>query len=146
MHTIPFGQLGQITNFSRDWTTVKFNLRFARDTDIEKLRKAVKQIGLQQAEEAEFKADIMTPLKMQGVADITDTALVVRFKFMVRPTNPSLMQRDAIKRMIREFPALGINFANAYISVQTMGSPEAAGAAAAQLMREQPAAVTTERA
>ncbi len=146
VHTIPFGQLGQITNFSRDWTTVKFNLRFARDTDIEKLRKAVKQIGLQQAEEAEFKADIMTPLKMQGVADITDTALVVRFKFMVRPTNPSLMQRDAIKRMIREFPALGINFANAYISVQTMGSPEAAGAAAAQMMREQPAAVTTERA
>src|SRR5204862_3371532 len=30
VHTIPFGQLGQITNFSRDWITVKFNLRFAR--------------------------------------------------------------------------------------------------------------------
>ncbi|MBS0549324.1 MAG: mechanosensitive ion channel, partial [Proteobacteria bacterium] len=38
VHTIPFGQLGQITNFSRDWLTVKFNLRFALDTDIEKLR------------------------------------------------------------------------------------------------------------
>ncbi|MEA2800097.1 MAG: moderate conductance mechanosensitive channel, partial [Rhodospirillaceae bacterium] len=36
VHTIPFGQLGQITNFSRDWSTVKFNLRFARDTDLEK--------------------------------------------------------------------------------------------------------------
>ena len=45
VHTIPFGQLGQVTNFSRDWTTVKFNLRFARDTDIEKLRKTVKKIG-----------------------------------------------------------------------------------------------------
>jgi len=39
IHTIPFGQLGQITNFSRDWATLKFNLRFARDTDVEQLRK-----------------------------------------------------------------------------------------------------------
>ena len=35
-----------ITNFSRDWTTVKFNLAFAIDTDVELLRKTVKKIGL----------------------------------------------------------------------------------------------------
>ena len=51
VHTIPFGQLGQITNFSRDWITVKFNLRFARDTDIEKLRKAAKKIGADMMED-----------------------------------------------------------------------------------------------
>ena len=51
VHTIPFGQLGQITNFSRDWTTMKFNLRFARDTDIEKLRKTVKKIGAEMQED-----------------------------------------------------------------------------------------------
>ena len=55
LHTIPFGQLGQITNFSRDWTTVKFNLRFARDTDVEKLRKTVKKIGLDMMEDPEIK-------------------------------------------------------------------------------------------
>ena len=31
IHTIPFGQLNSISNFSRDWQTVKFNLRLARD-------------------------------------------------------------------------------------------------------------------
>lgn len=46
VHTIPFVQLGQITNFSRDWGTVRFNLRFKRDTDLEKLRKTVKTIGV----------------------------------------------------------------------------------------------------
>ena len=34
IHTIPFGQLTSISNFSRDWQTVKFNLRLARDTDL----------------------------------------------------------------------------------------------------------------
>jgi small-conductance mechanosensitive channel len=64
IYTIPFGQLGQITNFSRDWTTIKFNLRFARDTDVEKLRKTVKKVGLAMLEEPEFKDEFLSPLKL----------------------------------------------------------------------------------
>jgi small-conductance mechanosensitive channel len=132
VHTIPFGQLGQITNFSRDWTTMKFNLRFARNTDLEKLRKAVKKIGLEMMEDPEFKSELIQPLKMMGVADITDNALVIRFKFTARPSNPSAAQRNAIKRMFSVFPAAGIEFANATIAVQSVaGQPDVhAGAAA----------------
>jgi len=134
VHTIPFGQLGQITNFSRDWTTVKFNLKFARDTDVEKLRKTVKKIGQDMLEDPELKAEIIEPLKMQGVADILENAIVARFKFTVRPGKPSYIQRDAVKRMVRAFPGLGIEFASATFAVQGLGSDAAvAGAAAAQL-------------
>ena len=111
VHTIPFGQLGQITNFSRDWITVKFNLRFARDTDIEKLRKAAKKIGADIAEMPAFKPDLLAPFKMQGVADIADNALLVRFKFTAKPGNPAAIQREAVKRMFNTFPGLGIEFA-----------------------------------
>jgi len=112
VHTIPFGQLGQITNFSRDWLTVKFNLRFARNTDIEKLRKAAKKIGQDMLEEVpEIRSEILAPFKMQGVADIIDNALLVRFKFTARPGNPAMIQREAVKRMFKTFPALGIEFA-----------------------------------
>ena len=88
VYTIPFGQFGQITNFSRDWTTVKFNLRFARDTDIEKLRKVAKKIGVDMMEIPEIKAEILAPFKMQGIADIADNALLVRFKFTASPAIP----------------------------------------------------------
>jgi small-conductance mechanosensitive channel len=111
VHTIPFGQLGQITNFSRDWLTVKFNLRFARDTDIEKLRKAAKKIGADMLGVPEIKAEVLAPFKMQGVADIVDNALLVRFKFTARPGNPAMIQREAVKRMFNTFPGLGIEFA-----------------------------------
>ena len=111
VHTIPFGQLGQITNFSRDWSTVKFNLRFARDTDLEKLRKAAKQIGADMMEIPEIKAEILAPFKMQGVVDITDNALLVRFKFTARPGNPAAIQREAVKRLFGTLPGLGIEFA-----------------------------------
>ena len=111
VHTIPFGQLGQITNFSRDWITVKFNLRFARDTDIEKLRKASKKIGSDIMEMPALADQILAPFKMQGVADITGSAILVRFKFTARPGNPAAIQREAIKRMFSTFPALGFEFA-----------------------------------
>ncbi|WP_413991995.1 mechanosensitive ion channel family protein [Labrys okinawensis] len=131
IHTIPFGQLGQITNFSRDWTTVKFNLRFVRDTDLEKLRKTVKKIGLEMMDDAELKDEIMMPLKMQGVADIIDNALVVRFKFTVRPSKPTFVQREALKRMFNAFSAAGIEFANTTVAVQSAGSGSLAVPAAA---------------
>ena len=48
---------------------------------------------------------------MQGVADITDNALLVRFKFTAKPGNPAAIQREAIKRMFNTLPTLGIEFA-----------------------------------
>jgi len=132
IHTIPFGQLGQVTNFSRDWSTLKFNLRFTRDTDLEKLRKTVKKIGLELQEDPDFKDDFLMPLKMQGVADITDNALVVRFKFTVKPARPTVIQREAIKRMVRVLPEQGIEFANNLVPVQSLGGPEQAGAVIAR--------------
>ena len=108
IHTIPFGSLGQITNFSRDWTAVKFTLPFARDTNLETLRKAAKKIGTEMMEEPEFKAQLIEPFKMQGVADVTDSALIVRFKFTSLPGNPSAIQNQAMTRLLAALPELGI--------------------------------------
>jgi small-conductance mechanosensitive channel len=121
--TVPFGQLGSITNFSRDWTTVKFNLRFARDTDLEKLRKAAKRIGTDMLEMPEVKAEVLEPFKMQGVADVDDNALIVRFKFTARPGNPAIIQREAVKRMFQVFPAEGIEFAKGGAAVVVQTAP-----------------------
>ncbi|HRJ68404.1 MAG TPA: mechanosensitive ion channel family protein [Beijerinckiaceae bacterium] len=134
IHTIPFGQLGQITNFSRDWATMKFNLRFARETDIEALRKATKKIGQELLEDPDLKDDFLLPLKMQGIADIQDNALIARFKFTVKPGRPSYIQRIAVKRMLQVFPEKGIEFASATVAVKSLDQggvlPELAAAAA----------------
>jgi small-conductance mechanosensitive channel len=133
IHTIPFGQLTSISNFSRDWQTVKFNLRLARDSDIEKVRKAVKQLGQQMMQEPELGKELLQPLKLQGVAEIADNALVVRLKFTARPLKPSWVQREALKRIYKVFGDKGIEFASNAITVQSAGpvSAEAAGAGAA---------------
>ena len=139
LHIVPFGQVGHITNFSRDWTVLKFNLSFAPGTDVELLRKTVKKIGVDMMADPQFKPIIMQPLKMQGVVDIKDSQVIVRFKVMTRPKNPSLVQRTAIRRLYDTLPALGIRFA-VPIYPGMMGAYPAAAAPAAVPAPAEPAA------
>jgi small-conductance mechanosensitive channel len=112
LHTIPYGQLGAVTNLSRDFATMKFNLRLELGTDIELVRKTAKQIGLAMQEEGpEIAAEVILPLKMQGIAEIVENAVVVRFKFTARPVKPTWVQREYLKRMYQVFAEKGINFA-----------------------------------
>ncbi|WP_170921020.1 mechanosensitive ion channel family protein [Enhydrobacter aerosaccus] len=131
LHIVPFGQLTHITNFSRDWTTVKFNLAFALETDVELLRKTVKKIGLDMMNEPAFAKELLQPLKMQGIVDIKDASLIVRFKFTARPNNPSLIQRTAIRRLFESLPKLGIAFAKPPYAMMGFGGFDAAARAQA---------------
>lgn len=134
-HTIPYGQLGAVTNYSRDWATVKFNLRLGRDSDIDKARKLAKQLGQSMLDDPEFGKEFLLPLKMQGVADILENAIVCRFKFTVRPSKPTYVQRECVKRLFKTFSENGIAFASNAVVVKTLNGDltlTAAGAASTQ--------------
>ena len=144
-HTIPYGQLGAVTNYSRDWSTIKFNLALARDSDLENVRKTAKRCGQALLADPEFGAEFILPLKFQGVADIKENAIICRFKFTVRPLRPTQVQREALKRLHIALIEKGIEFATHTVKVITSGGTsevEAAmqGAAAASVTRLVPPA------
>ncbi|MBY0613097.1 MAG: mechanosensitive ion channel family protein, partial [Beijerinckiaceae bacterium] len=118
-HTIPYGQLGAVTNYSRDWSTIKFNLSLARDSDLEKVRKAAKQCGQALLADPDFGIEFILPLKLQGVADIRENAIICRFKFTVRPLRPTQVQREALKRLYQALIEKGIEFATHTVKVVT---------------------------
>jgi small-conductance mechanosensitive channel len=141
LHTIPLGQLGAVTNYSRDWLTMKFNLRLARSVDFETVRKTAKKVGLDLMQDGEFGKEFILPLKLQGVADIEENALVMRFKFTVRPGKPAYVQREAVKRLMRAFAEKDIAFAQHSVVVQTSSPRDdaiEAAAAAGEIERVPP--------
>ncbi|QIG52218.1 mechanosensitive ion channel family protein [Nordella sp. HKS 07] len=133
IHTVPFGQLDAVTNYSRDWATVKFEIRLDRDADIEKARKVIKKVGLAMQEDPELGPDLIAPLKMQGIQDITDSAVVVRLKFTAKPKNPSLLQRDALKRVYRSLQEAGVPLASNAVTVRSPTSTLAGAAVSAAM-------------
>lgn len=127
VHTIPFGQIASVTNSSREWATVKFNIRLDRDTDIEKARKTIKRVGLAMLEEPELAPHMILPLKMQGVAEIDDTAIIVRLKFTSKPDRASWLQREGLKRVYAALRDAGVIFASNAVTVR--GGDASSGAA-----------------
>jgi moderate conductance mechanosensitive channel len=72
----------------------------------------------------EMAAEIMLPLKLQGIAEVADNAVVLRFKFTARPVKPSWVQREYLKRMYQGFAEKGISFASGAVMLQTVARPE----------------------
>jgi small-conductance mechanosensitive channel len=118
VHTIPFGQVQSVTNYSRDWAVVKFNLHLEPTADIETVRKAIKGVGEELLEDPEIGGEFMQPLKMQGVVELLQTTLVVRCKFTATPLRPTYLQRQALRHLIDAFAAQQIRFAAPNVTVQ----------------------------
>ncbi len=130
LYTVPFALLGAVQNQSRDWVIDKLTVGITYDSDIDKARKLIKQIGLELAEEPEFKPLILEPLKMQGVDAFGDYAVQIRMKMMTLPGENFVIRRQALARIKKAFDANGIKFA--YPTVQLAGDGEPSTAAVAQ--------------
>lgn len=132
IHTVPFGQISSVTNFSRDWGTIKFELRFERDADLEAIRKIAKKVGLGLLDHPEFGDTFLVPMKMQGIHDVNETSMVIRFKFTARPGKPSFIKREAMKLLMAAFKEAGLPLASNAVVVRSGSGPmlESGGAAA----------------
>ncbi|WP_176733435.1 mechanosensitive ion channel family protein [Bosea sp. BIWAKO-01] len=82
--TIPFGQIGKIQNFSREWVIEKMMFRVALDTDVEAVRKLFKKIGQEIEADPELNPDLLEPFKSQGIAALEEGTLVIRAKYKAR--------------------------------------------------------------
>jgi small-conductance mechanosensitive channel len=129
LYTVPFGVLGAVQNQSRDWTIDKLTVGITYDSDIDRARKLIKQIGLDLAEDPEFKPLIIEPLKMQGVDALGDFAVQLRMKMMTLPGENFPIRRQALAMIKKAFDANGIKFA--FPTVQIAGDSEPSSAASA---------------
>ena len=134
LYTVPFGVLGAIQNMSRDWVIDKLSVGVTYDTDLNKVKKIIKQIGKELLEDPEFAPKIMETLKMQGVGEFGDFAIQIQMKMMTKPGEQFVIRRRAYAMIKKAFDANDINFA--YPTVQVAGGgetpPSAAIASAAQ--------------
>ena len=135
VHTVPFGQISSVTNFSRDWGTIKFELRFDRDADLEAIRKIAKKVGQSLLDHPEFGDTFLVPVKMQGIHDVNETSMVIRFKFTARPGKPSFIKREAMKLLMAAFKEAGLPLAsNAVVVRSGSGQMMESGGAAATVI------------
>lgn len=134
LFTIPFGELGAVQNQSRDWVIDKFNITVGYDTDIDFARKLIKRIGLELAEDPEFKHWVLEPIKMQGVQEFGEYGIVLRVKATTRPGGAFGMKRKFYVRLRQVFKEQGIELPFPTVQVQGLQNPH--GAAPLEIIPE----------
>ena len=118
LHTIPFGEIQVLSNYSRDWVMMKLPLRVTYDTDVDKVRKLVKKLGQQLLDDPVIGADFIQPLKSQGVIEMQDSAMIIRVKFMTRPGDQWVARKRVYEEIRALFEREGIKFAHREVTVR----------------------------
>jgi small-conductance mechanosensitive channel len=121
VHTIPFGELKSLTNYSRDWVIMKLEFRVGFDADLALVKKIVKQIGKELQQNPDYGHHILEPLKSQGVRRMEEFNMVIGVKFMAKPGEQWTIRRDAYQRIRDAFDAHGISFAERNVKVEVVG-------------------------
>ncbi len=117
LHTIPFGEIKYLTNYSRDWVMMKLPLRVNYDTDVEKVRKLVKNLGKALMAHPELGHTFVQPLKSQGVSKMEGSAMIIRIKFMTKPGEQFMTRKVVYAEIHKLFEENDIKFAHQRVTV-----------------------------
>ncbi|MGB0504987.1 MAG: mechanosensitive ion channel family protein [Pikeienuella sp.] len=151
LNTIPFGEIKHLTNYSRDWVMMKLPLRLTYDTDVDKVRKLVKKLGVKLLDHETEGHKFVQPLKSQGVYMMEDSAMIFRVKFMTRPGDQWTTRKLVYTEIRKLFKEHDIKFAHKEVTVRipeienrnadnlTEEEKRAIGAAARRAVEEQDA-------
>lgn len=120
VHTIPFGELTSLSNYSRDWVIMKMEFRVPFETDIKLVKKLIKRIGAEMIEDPMYKDGFIEPLKSQGVRRMEEFNMVVGVKFMAKPGEQWVIRRDAFQKIVNAFEANDIRLAERNVKVEVV--------------------------
>lgn len=132
VHTIPFGEIQTLTNYSRDWVIMKLPLRLTFDTDPDAVKKIIKRIAAEMEADPELGPKLQEPPKSQGVIQMEDSAMILRVKFKATPGDQFVLRRELLHRIRAAFEEVGIRFASREVTVRVSGDPEPSSATARQ--------------
>ncbi|MDP5216505.1 mechanosensitive ion channel family protein [Ruegeria sp. 2205SS24-7] len=125
VHTIPYGEIQKLTNYSRDWVIMKLKFTVPFDTDPNKVKKIFKKIGAEMMADEIHKDGFLEPFKSQGVFDFDDVGMIIRGKFMAIPGKQFTLRKEIYNRVKAAFKENGIDFARREVRVAIPGLDEA---------------------
>ena len=128
VNTIPFGSMGTITNFSRDYIITKLDFRVRYDADVEKIRKIIKnKVYKPILKNEELAPKLLDKIKSQGVREMDDSAMIMRVKFKTIPGEQFVLRKEVYRLMQEAFREEGIEFAHRNVTVYMPPGPNQGG-------------------
>jgi small conductance mechanosensitive channel len=108
VHTMPFSEVGTVLNFTKDYSNVVLNIGISYRENIDEVIKVLEKLGQEMADDPVLGRDVITPLFVQGVQSLDNSAVVIRARIKVTAGTQWGLKREFNRLMKNRFDELGI--------------------------------------
>lgn len=111
LHTVPFGDLKAITNYSRDWVNELVEVTVTYDTDLARAEDAIERVSADVMDDAALASSIITPPRSIGVTGMVAPGIHIGVIIRTRPGQQFKVRAAVYRRLKAAFDVEGIRFA-----------------------------------
>lgn len=108
VHTIPFSNVGTITNMTKDFSRYLIEAGVAYREDVDEVIRLLGELGDEMRRDPVFGPDILEPIEIMGLDRFEDSAVIVRARLKTRPMRQWVVGREFNRRMKKRFEQHGI--------------------------------------
>lgn len=108
VHYVPNGVIATVTNRSRDFSFALIDVGVAYQESLDRVQQVIREIGQAMQADAELGQKMLEPVELMGVEQLGDSAVVLRCRFKVTPSDQEMIRREFQRRLKNEFDARGI--------------------------------------
>ncbi len=108
VHYVPNGQITVVTNMSLGYAFAVIDLGVAYGEDVDRVVDIMRQTGRELREDKEFGPKILDELEIAGVDQWADSAVIIRCRFQVAPSEQWSVRREYLRRAKQAFDREGI--------------------------------------
>ncbi|WP_158923847.1 mechanosensitive ion channel family protein [Acidisphaera sp. S103] len=110
LHTVPFGDLKAITNYSRDWVNEVLDVAVVFEADLERIESAIERVSNDVMQDLSLASGIITPPRSIGVTAMSADGIHVGIIVRTRPGQQFRVRAVLFNRLKSAFDADGVRF------------------------------------
>jgi len=103
VHVFQNGKINSLSNMTKEWSAMVFDIGVAYKEDVEKVMEIMKQVGEELSEDPNFRDLILPPVEVFGLDDFADSALVIKARIRTKPIQQWTVGREYRKRLKQAF-------------------------------------------
>lgn len=131
VHYVPNGNIGAVTNMSRDYAQSVIDVGVAYGEDLDSVFEVMRHVGDELITDEMYGSRILSPMEMAGVDRLDDSAVIIRCRFKVLPLEQWSVRREYLKRIKCAFDLHNIEIPFPHLTLYAGRGQDGAAAALA---------------
>ncbi len=108
VHHIPHGDIKRVSNLSKDFSRINLDISVSYNADIDKVIAVINKVGIELAQDPEWKDRIISPPQFIRLDNFADSALILKINCDVQPLKQWEVSGEMRKRLKFAFDKEGI--------------------------------------